>query len=54
MFVSVGYELLKEKQEDRRRLASASRLQVQQAEAPRSQQVERETVADSLSEKIDF
>ncbi|MDT7540294.1 MAG: hypothetical protein QOE33_198 [Acidobacteriota bacterium] len=58
IFVSVGYELLRERREDGKRKVGVEKLKMQQAAlrgaARRKQAQEWETIADSLSEKIGF
>jgi 4-amino-4-deoxy-L-arabinose transferase-like glycosyltransferase len=58
IFVSVGYELLRERREDRKREVALDKLRMQQAAlrgaTRRRQEREWETVADNLSEKIGF
>jgi hypothetical protein len=55
IFVSVGYELMRERREDRKRASELERLKVRQAAlrsaARRRQESEWEAVADSLSER---
>ncbi|MFL6231240.1 MAG: glycosyltransferase family 39 protein [Pyrinomonadaceae bacterium] len=58
IFVSVGYELLKERREDKKREVELDKLRTQQAArrgaARRRQEREWESIADNLSEKIGF
>jgi hypothetical protein len=58
IFVSVGYELLRERREDRKRKVGLEKLRMQQAAlrgaTRRRQDREWETVAENISEKIGF
>jgi 4-amino-4-deoxy-L-arabinose transferase-like glycosyltransferase len=58
IFVSVGYELLRERREDMKREVELDKLRTQQAAqrgaARRRQDREWETIAESISEKIGF
>jgi 4-amino-4-deoxy-L-arabinose transferase-like glycosyltransferase len=58
IFVAVGYVLMKERREDRRRQIELDKLRIRQkallGAARRKQEREWETIADSLSEKVGF
>jgi hypothetical protein len=58
IFVSVGYVLMKERREDRKRQIELNKLRIRQkalqGAARRKQQEEWEVIADSLSEKVGF
>ncbi|MDT7604716.1 MAG: hypothetical protein QOF61_2713, partial [Acidobacteriota bacterium] len=58
IFVSVGYELLKERREDSKRRVELDKLRIRQKAlqgvARRRQEREWEAIADNLSEKIGF
>jgi hypothetical protein len=58
IFVSVGYELLMERREDKKREMELDKLRTQQAAlrgaARRRQEREWETIAESISEKVGF
>jgi hypothetical protein len=58
IFVAVGYELVRERAEDRRRQAELTKQQATlmgaRAAARRRQEREWERIADSISEKVGF
>jgi 4-amino-4-deoxy-L-arabinose transferase-like glycosyltransferase len=58
IFVSVGYELIRERREDKKREVEVEKLKMRQAAirgaARRKQEHEWETIADNISEKIGF
>jgi 4-amino-4-deoxy-L-arabinose transferase-like glycosyltransferase len=58
IFVSVGYELVRERREDAKRNVELEKLRIRQAAlrgaARRKQEHEWETIADNISEKIGF